>query len=165
MAGCAGDGGSPSTLPTLTASAPSTTTPTSTPTGFAAPTPEGAAAFARHWIDVLNIAAASGRTTELRKLGAPGCRACDAFAESIDAIWKNGSIQGGVFKVRFAEAPKVTATATVGVFLQYSVSSTKHLDRQARVVKSVPARSNITSEMVLARSGPNWLVREFTVQS
>ena len=165
VAGCSGNDYKAKTLPTLTPSPSASASASHPATAISALTPAGAAAFARHWFDVLNRAAATGETKELRALGAPDCRACKAFADSIDAIWKSGRIEGGVFSVVFAEAPGLAKPTVARVSVQYNVTATKHLDAAGHVTKSVPPLKAINGEMTLVRSNDSWLLRELVANS
>ena len=57
-------------------------------------TPEGAAAFVKHYIDVFNYASNTGNTTELRKLTAPSCSGCHSYIDLYEKTYK----AGGYFK-------------------------------------------------------------------
>jgi hypothetical protein len=51
---------------------------------------KGAVAFATHWIDVFNGAAASGDTEPLTELSSPACQTCMNFVALIDGIYADG---------------------------------------------------------------------------
>jgi hypothetical protein len=59
-----------------------------------------AKAFVRHWIDVLNSAAATGDTSQLRSLSRQSCESCLSIAERIDQTYSaGGRIEGGGWSV------------------------------------------------------------------
>lgn len=99
-----------------TASPPSATT-SATPTAVA-PTmppqasedsPEGAAAFVKHYVDILNFAATTGDVQELSRLSSPDCKGCQRYITLYrDTYAAGGYFKGGEWKmadvqVQFAE--------------------------------------------------------------
>jgi hypothetical protein len=52
--------------------------------------PEGAAAFVKHYVDVFNYAAATGDVKELSRLSAPDCEPCSRYADRFRDIYKAG---------------------------------------------------------------------------
>lgn len=89
--------------PTTSATTSATTpTPSTTPTTVA-PTmskqagedsPEGAAAFVKHYIDVFNYAAATGDVDELTRLSSPDCKGCQNYIK----LYRDTYAAGGYFK-------------------------------------------------------------------
>ena len=87
---------------------PSTSTTAATP-AVAVPTmppqasedsPEGAAAFVKHYVDVFNYAAATGDVDELRRLSAPGCEGCERYISLYEDTYKDGGyFRGGDWKI------------------------------------------------------------------
>ena len=53
-------------------------------------TPEGAAAFVKHYIDVFNYAASTGDVDELSRLSDPACKPCRRYADKFEAIYAKG---------------------------------------------------------------------------
>ena len=117
VAGCGG-GPSPDTAPTPSASAPTASTTPATPT--ASPTPSasasptaptlpasararskaGAVAFARHYVQLINYAGASGDTVPLQGNSLTSCVKCHDLSKGIDKIYDSGGfIAGGGWKV------------------------------------------------------------------
>lgn len=85
--------------PTVSATTP---TPSVTPTAVV-PTmpkqagedsPEGAAAFVKHWVDVFNYAAATGDVEELSRLSSPDCKGCQNYIQ----LYRDTYAAGGYFK-------------------------------------------------------------------
>lgn len=99
----------PAPKPLETAPSSTGTTPTETPSPTGAPTlpPEAkgtsrkaAVAFVRHYVSVLNYAAASLDHSAIEELSAADCEACSAIAESVETVGKNnGRFVGGEWKV------------------------------------------------------------------
>ena len=149
------------------AQSPVVSVPSGFPSEAAAPTSQGASAFARYWFDQLNLAAQTGETESLLALGTPACVACQRFAESIGNIYgAGGRIEGGRFTVVAAEAPLLKVDQqTARVTVIYGVSPTRQIDAAGQVMRSVGALSKLDGEMMLARSGPSWLVTSLVVNS
>jgi hypothetical protein len=86
----------PSPLPTPTVSAapsPSATpseTPPTMPSAAHGTSPKAAKAFVRHYFDLINYAARTGDTKELRRLGTHDCVSCEAIASNIEKIYDAG---------------------------------------------------------------------------
>lgn len=104
LTGC---GGSPAADPAPSATpSPSTTTP-AVPTVPTLPqaakqnTKAGALAFARHYIDLVNYAQATGDTKVLKAIEAPGCESCQSSRRYLDSIYSHGGrIVGGQTSIR-----------------------------------------------------------------
>lgn len=73
---------------TATSAAPTATPPTM-PAQAKEDTPEGAAAFVKHYIDVFNYAASSGNTRPLRALSST-CAPCDSYATEFENTHARG---------------------------------------------------------------------------
>ena len=71
-------------------SATPTATPPTMPAQAKEDTPEGAAAFVKHYIDVFNYAASTGDVEELSRLSSPDCGPCTKYAERFKAIYDRG---------------------------------------------------------------------------
>jgi hypothetical protein len=86
----------------------------STPTTSATPTrtvptpsdqttedsPEGAAAFVKHYVDVFNYAAATGDVEELTRLSDPSCEGCQSYIKLYrDTYAAGGYFRGGEWRV------------------------------------------------------------------
>ncbi|WP_332662819.1 DUF6318 family protein, partial [Aeromicrobium sp.] len=65
--------------PKRTASATPTATPPTMPAQAKEDTPEGAAAFVKHYIDVFNYASNTGDVEELSRLSSPDCKGCQSY--------------------------------------------------------------------------------------
>jgi hypothetical protein len=53
-------------------------------------TPEGAAAFVKHYIDVFNYAASTGDVEELSRLSSPDCEGCQSYIKLYRDTYKAG---------------------------------------------------------------------------
>lgn len=83
--------------PSATAAA-TTATPTavapSMPTQAREDSPEGAAAFVKHYIDVFNYAASTGDVAGLSRLSSPSCKGCQNYID----LYRDTYAAGGYFK-------------------------------------------------------------------
>jgi hypothetical protein len=82
--------------------------------------PEGAAAFVKHYVDVFNYAAATGDVEELSRLSSPDCDGCQSYIDLYRDTYKAGGyFKGGdwhVDEMKLQRDPKETfATTTVAV--------------------------------------------------
>jgi len=78
---------------TVTSATPTATPPTM-PAQAKEDTPEGAAAFVKHYIDVFNYAASTGDVEELSRLSSPDCEGCQRYIKLYRDTYKGG----GYFK-------------------------------------------------------------------
>jgi hypothetical protein len=78
---------------TSTSASPTATAPT-LPAQAKEDTPEGAAAFVKHYIDVFNYAARTGDVEELSKLSSPTCEGCQSYIR----LYRDTYKAGGYFK-------------------------------------------------------------------
>ena len=97
-------------------SATPTATPPTMPAQAKQDTPEGAAAFVKHYIDVFNYAASTGDVEELSRLSSPDCEGCQSYIK----LYRDTYKAGGYFKDEGWEpvSTKTTRTGsgyTVGV--------------------------------------------------
>jgi hypothetical protein len=139
LAGCTSNA-EPRPLPEPTASAavsaspsPAATPPT-LPAAAEGTSPRAAKAFARHYFDVVNYAARTGDTKDLRSLAAPGCVSCEAIASNIERIYNaGGHIESDGWTLQQARSLKTTSTRsilTLGVRLESEVVVTGEGDKQ-----------------------------------
>lgn len=56
--------------------------------------PEGAAAFVKHYVDVFNYAASTGDVEELSRLSSPACEGCQSYID----LYRDTYQAGGYFK-------------------------------------------------------------------
>lgn len=71
-------------------SATPTATPPTMPAQAEEDTPEGAAAFVKHYIDVFNYAASTGDVEELSRLSSPDCKGCQSYIKLYRDTYKAG---------------------------------------------------------------------------
>jgi hypothetical protein len=71
-------------------SATPTATPPTMPAQAKEDTPEGAAAFVKHYIDVFNYASNTGDVEELSRLSSPACKGCQSYIKLYRDTYKAG---------------------------------------------------------------------------
>lgn len=154
VAGCSPDEDSPAPSPqsspsTSEASAPAETaesppaeTPPPLPPQAQVPDADGAAAFIRHYFDVVNYAYRTGDVAALGSLEAADCKSCASANQSIgDTYARGGTIEGGALSVDDVVAtpgPPGTAlevraviSQAEGAYLDKSGVETKHIASEA----------------------------------
>ncbi len=77
------------TTTTSAAPTPTATLPTMPPQA-SEDSPEGAAAFVKHYVDVFNYAAATGDVEELSRLSSPDCDGCQKYIDLYTETYKAG---------------------------------------------------------------------------
>lgn len=157
LAGC-GDGAEPRTLPPVETASPSPSV-VPLPSEAAAETPEGAAAFARYWIEALESALATGDTAQLRRLSDPGCGGCSNLIGAAEGGEPGETIRGAEFIVEFAEAPPVEQGETI-VTLRYRRAAGELLSASGQGTPIAP-EGPIDAEMRLTRTSAAWIVLGF----
>ena len=112
--------------------------------------PEGAAAFVKHYVDVFNYAAATGDVDELSRLSSPDCGGCQSYITLYrDTYDAGGYFKGGDWKlgelILELDDPETFATTEV------SVSATTY--RQSLNAAETRGAAE-TSEITFAVSSP-----------
>ncbi|NRQ50490.1 DUF6318 family protein [Aeromicrobium stalagmiti] len=80
--------------PTRSSPPTPTVTPPAMPDQAREDTPEGAAAFVKHYVDVFNYAASTGDVEELSRLSSPACEGCQSYID----LYRDTYQAGGYFK-------------------------------------------------------------------
>ena len=163
VAGCTSDASpEPAPLPTESASPgetsrPSPSAPTLPPEAQGT-SPAAAKAFARHYFEAVNYAAATGDTRELRALGTRECTSCDAIAGNIEKVYgAGGAIRSGGWQVNVLTLvplqPKRRPIVDVGV----TQSPESVVQSRGAKPKRFPGGKQPMT-MHLVRRGPSWHV-------
>lgn len=90
-----GDDNKGTVLPTRSATPSPTSSEPVLPEAAKQHTREGADAFARHFMAVLNYAVATGDVRQLKALSGPTCKSCANFVKTIDGVYPEGKLVGG----------------------------------------------------------------------
>ncbi len=147
--GCTDDqpGTAPTTLPsiTLTPSAPATPSdpaaPSPTPPAQAsAHTPDGAAAFVRFYIDLINTAYATGASQPLRAYATDECDSCTSIAGAVDDIYADGGRAiGGQLTINTLTPTGVAEGVQTSVVVDASTDAYQRIDSSGAVVEDLPS--------------------------
>lgn len=90
LAACSGDDAEAGPTPSATTTASPAPTPSEKPPEMPeqaqAAFPEGAPAFTKYYVDVLNYAARTGDVSRLRELSGPRCAGCEEYIDGFDGV-------------------------------------------------------------------------------
>lgn len=161
LTGCGSEPEQPQTLPPVSAApSPSASAAAQVPPSAQAETPEGAAAFARFFYSEVGRAFAAKDPEIIRRLSAPGCRACDMFVESLTKLRDNNERASDIdFDIVFAEAPAPDGDQ-VRVDVIYNTDDLQRFDADGKLIYEEKAVQGAQVQMTLVRGGDAWLVQE-----
>jgi hypothetical protein len=117
--------------------------------------------FIRHYIDLMNYAAATGDTSAMRSVSAQACSGCAKYYASVEQVNEQGGGLTGDYRERVVEVTELTRTAKDKVAASTNVTVGNYTARRSpsatpMVVKATP----YTEEMVLAVVSGNWQMFE-----
>jgi hypothetical protein len=158
LAGC-GSEAEPQPLPPVASGSPSPAAALPVPPEATPESAEGAAAFARYWIQVLEQALATGDATHLRTLSDSGCGGCNNLIGAVESGAPGETIRGGRFTVEFAEAPSLENGETI-VTLRYSRAAGELIGPDGTATPVQP-EGPVDAEMRISRQGETWVVLGF----
>ncbi len=125
-----------------------------------APTADGAEAFARYWIDVVNSAYVTLDTKQLREISSPSCQTCRNYIKSLgESAQLEETYEGGQYRVRSAAATPPVGRAS-RVLVSYSAPRLVVRNKAGKVVDTERAEKRGTLVIDLSRHGSSWLVKE-----
>ena len=160
IVGCSPDPDEPTRLPPAETSSPSPVA-LALPSEAAAETPQGAAAFARYYFDLVDEGFRTGDAAGVRRVSHPECDGCNNLIAAIEQEPAAGErIEGGEFSILFAEAAPLQGEDAI-VDFRYAVSELRVLDSDGTVLRSTPAEPEIDGQLRLVRSADGWIVRGF----
>ena len=114
LAGCTGDPEPREPDPTGSTGPKPTATPPPLPEAATQETPDGAASFVDHYLEVLNYASLSGDVAALEELSAEGCVACQRFIDTVaDTYAGGGSFEGGEWSLGDVQVEQLTEVWSV----------------------------------------------------
>lgn len=130
----------PPRSPSTTAPTPADAAPTM-PAQASEDSPEGAAAFVNHYIEVLNFAARTGDVEELSDLSSPGCTGCQRYIKLYrDTYAAGGYFKGGDWKPeKFELDPSSSETF---VTTDVTSAATKYRERSDSAERVGPVETN-----------------------
>jgi hypothetical protein len=111
--------------------------------------PEGAAAFVKHYVDVFNYAAATGDVDELSELSSPDCEGCQKYIDLYrDTYEAGGYFRGGDWKIGDVELE--TLASHVNAY--FHVTGDAGVRRDSATSNEVPGDPEDT-ELVMSLRG------------
>lgn len=160
LGGCSSQAEEPPPLPPAPTTSP-TPVVLPLPSEAAAETPQGAAAFTKYYLELLNQAFRTRDASAVRRVSDPGCGGCSNLIGAIEEPPEEGRrVEGGEYVVKFAEAPPVE-NGDVIVELRYSLTELRILDAAGQILDRKPAVQDVDAQMRLLRRGPSWVVAGF----
>lgn len=153
--GCSDDP-QPRVEPTVDSPAPSPSETTSAePAAWEVKSKAGAVAFAKHWVDVLNEAAATGELDALRSISSEKCESCGSFADLIESVYAAGrSFEGGTWQV-VASVPTPDLDETVARVAMRIRQEPQRLVRGNSTLRRYPG-GMVTYSAHLDWAGSSW---------
>jgi hypothetical protein len=160
LAGCSSDP-EPRTLPPVPSASPTAAAPLPVPPEATPATPQGAAAFARYYLGLMNQAFSTRDSSLVRRVSDPGCGGCNNLIGAIDESPEEGErVEGGKYVVAFAEAPPVEEGDVI-VEVRYSLTEVRVLAPDGSLIRRTPPVENVDAQMRLLRRGNAWIVAGF----
>jgi len=134
-----------------------------TPTGIAAPTAQGAAAFARFYLQTIADGFRKQDAARVSVLSDPNCKTCRAYIDSIRELKTKHyqPSQAFRFDVVLAEAP-ATNGSTARVDVIFNTPAVIILGPDGHVVQNNRATKGMAQSFQLHRVGDAWRVKEIT---
>lgn len=148
-------------MPPVASGSPSVASVGPLPSEAAAATAEGAAAFARYYLEVMNAAFAGADADLVRRLSDAGCGGCNNLIGAIEEPGKEGErVEGGEYVVDFAEAPPVEGGDVI-VQLRYSLTEVRVYGPDGALLRRKDPVEDLDAEMRLLRRDQSWVVAGF----
>jgi hypothetical protein len=158
LAACSSDPTPVEPDPTPSTSATPTIAVPTAPAQASEDSPEGAAAFVKHYVDVFNYAAATGDVDELSRLSSPDCTGCQSYIDLYrDTYEAGGYFKGGDWKLGDLRVKYGTAET----YLTTTITSdpSRYRDTKADPEKQDPGEDSTVS-FGAARTSGSWLVTQ-----
>ena len=132
---------------------------TEPPAEALAETPQGASAFARYWLALVQDALARGDASALRAVSDAGCGGCTNLISAAESGEPGETVRGAGFTVEFAEAPPL-ANGETTVVLRYSRAAGE-LVKADGTSSAIAPEGPIDAEMRIVRAAGGWKVLGF----
>lgn len=146
--GCTDDepGTAPTALPSITVTPSASATPSdptaplpTPPAEASAHTPDGAAAFVRFYIDLINDAYATGASQPLRAYATDACDSCASIADAVDDIYTDGGRAiGGQLTINTLTPTGVAEGVQTSVVVDATTDAYQRIDSSGVVVEDLP---------------------------
>ncbi|WP_310964566.1 DUF6318 family protein [Nocardioides terrisoli] len=167
LVGCGGSAThspSPSNSPSASPSAVRSPAIPPMPSAAKAHSKAGAVAFARHYVDLINYAQATGDVKALRAVEAAGCESCTRVRHELERIYGAGGwIKGGAWRIADV-ADALPNTDTDGFNVDIVIKTTRQRVKSSREgsVNTVSGGANAITVFVSPSHGIAWKVSEWT---
>lgn len=159
LAGCSADA-DPKPLPPLPTVSP-TPEALQVPPEATPATAEGASAFARFYLELVNRAFKARDASAVRAVSHPECDACNNLISAIERPEPPGqSSEGGDYQVLLAATPGGQGEDVI-VDLRYALAEGVVTDSSGAVIKRIPPNPGVDAQMRLIRGATGWTVRGF----
>jgi hypothetical protein len=152
LAGCSDDEPTPAPDPSpSTSRASASESPSSSPSADAE-TPEE---FIRRWQEAANLAQRSGDTSGYRAL-THTCRSCDAFADLVDRIYRDG----GYIRTEGARVTSISRRANEVFDVEVRSSPTEYRESSSARVRRLPG-GQVTYRVTIERRRDAWVIDDY----
>jgi len=127
-------------------------------------TREGAEAFARHFIDVINYAQETGETDAMGSISAPRCESCAQYISDIHEWYSEGSVRGGLLTIKRLQTQPLRPGYSPTSVLDVDVSPVQRFDKAG--VKTGAPEPGFSGQMFVSLSWEDgiWRVAEVNVK-
>jgi hypothetical protein len=145
------------TSPTTEVTEPPVAEPPALPPEATTPDAAGAAAFVRHWFDLVNYAYATGDTAPAQALSDPDCETCINLIKTIEDQYRDGGrIEGGQLSVLSADAPTPQAGEVALVTTRVAQAALRGISSAGDVVVAEPADPGVTNAVFIRPVDDGW---------
>lgn len=166
LTGCTSDEPPPTTLPPLSSASPSTSpspsrAESSVPPAARKMTPEGAAAFARFFVESIGLAYQAAEPSVISDLSAEGCGGCETLIKAVAELRAEGERRvGGTYEVLAAVTPALEAGDAI-VDVRYRRPAAEIVNADGVVTASAGPTSPVDAQVrVVWREGA-WVVQGY----
>lgn len=157
VAGC-GSADEPAPEPEHATSSPSDAPPPM-PRAAKDDTDSGAIAFTKHYVDVLNYAAVTGDTAELKRLSSPKCEGCQEYIDLYEETYESGGyFKGGEWELSNIEVQEDKPVTLI--FARMSANESEYKESKSSD-PSTGVIEDINLVFGLSRNSDAWLIRSF----
>jgi hypothetical protein len=157
LVGCSAEA-DPTPLPPLPSVSPTTVAPQVPPEATPA-TAQGASAFMRHFLDVVNRAYATRDAGPVRALATENCDSCEAAARDVDRLREaDHEVQGTRYRLTFVATAAPDASGQFLVDFEFDADPYLERDASGQVVQEFPSQEAQIGQALLVRSGDSWRI-------
>jgi hypothetical protein len=157
----------PPASPQASASASAGGSPTpaavAVPSAAQAGTPQGAAEFARFFYSEVAVGFQTQSPDRVSQLSLPACETCQRYVASIaEAKHNDWRVEGGDFRLLFAEAPSAHPSGTSVIDVAWDFEPAVYYDASGEKIHEAPAVQGVEETVRLQRHDESWVVEEIT---